>query len=397
MISAKTHWPAVVTAVLAGVVGGFAFGKMSPALPLLKDQLGLTLVQAGWLVSAFNGLAAAAAIFFGVFADRVGAFRFCLGGLLCMALGNILGALADGAALLIVSRLVEGLGFLSVIVSAPGLIVAAAAPQQRGVALGMWAAYLPSGVAIVILASPPILSAYGWRAAWVMVAGATLAAALLLWSQRRHYTAVSGARRSLASIRASLAQPVPWLLGLAFAMYAVQHNTLMIWLPTYLLETRGISGMAAAGATAGAVVVNCLGNVLGGYLVQRGVSRGRIIAVTFSATSLLFVAVFSPYLPDTTRYAAAVLYSFITGMVPAAALSAGMRYARSPSEVGAIQGLIVQIGNIGIFLGLPFVATVVTWRASWDATLWVMLGCAAIAFVCAILILRHERREQPAR
>jgi len=64
-----TRWPAVFAAIFAGIVGACAFGKMSPALPLLKTEVGLSLIEAGWLVSTFNALAAAGAILFGVFAD----------------------------------------------------------------------------------------------------------------------------------------------------------------------------------------------------------------------------------------------------------------------------------------------------------------------------------------
>ncbi len=133
-----TRWPAVLTALFAGVVGGCAFGKMSPALPTLKEEFGLSLIEAGWLVSAFNALAAASAIFFGVFCDRVGALRFCVVGALFMAAGGLLGALVHGAPLFIASRFLEGMGFIAVIVSAPGLIVAAAAPERRGMAFGLW-------------------------------------------------------------------------------------------------------------------------------------------------------------------------------------------------------------------------------------------------------------------
>jgi MFS family permease len=395
---AGTRWPAVLTAILAGVVGGFAFGKMSPALPLLQRELGLSLIQAGWLVSAFNALAAAGAIFFGVFADRVGAFRLCLAGILCIAAGSALGALSSGAGVLIASRLVEGLGFLAVIVSAPALVGAAAAPDRRGIAYGLWSAYLPFGVGVVIAASPPLLEQLGWRAVWWGVAAAAIACAMMLAAQSRHYAAVrDGTGRPLASVRASLAQPVLWLLGLAFAMYAIQHHALMIWLPTYLLETRGLGVTPAALATALAVFANCFGNVLGGWLIQRGVPRGRIIGVTFIITSLTFFAIFSAGLPDTIRYMLAVFYSFITGTVPAAALSAGMRYARSPAELGAIQGLIVQITNVGIFFGPPLIATAVTWGGSWDAALRVLLGCAAVALASAFLIARLERQSAPAR
>jgi CP family cyanate transporter-like MFS transporter len=362
-------------------------------LPLLQGEFGLSLIQIAWLVSTFNGLAAMLAIFFGVFADRVGAFRLCLAGTLCIAAGSAAGALSHSAFVLIVSRLVEGLGFLSVVVSAPGLITAASAPERRGIALGLWSAYLPLGVSVVIAASPPLLAASGWRATWWLVAGAAIACAALLVSQSRHYAqAREGSARSLAAIRASLAQPVVWLLGLAFAMYTIQHNGVMVWLPTYLLDTRGLDATSAALATALVVFVNCFGNALGGWLIQRGVPRGRIIGATFIVTSLTFLAIFSAQLPDSIRYVLAVFYSFITGLVPAAVLSAGMRYARSGAEVGAVQGLIVHITNVGIFFGVPLIAASVTWGGSWNAALWVLLGCAAVALASAWIINRFERR-----
>ena len=392
---ARTRWPAVLAAILAGVVGGFAFGKMSPALPALQREFGLSLIQAGWLVATFNALAAVSAIFFGVFADRVGAFRLCLAGVLSVAAGSALGALSPSGSVLVASRFVEGLGFLAIVVSAPALIGAAASPDRRGIAYGLWASYFPIGASVVIAASPPLLEALGWRALWWLVAAAALACAALLAAQARNYAGVRrGTERPLAGVRASLAQPVLWMLGLAFAMYAIQHHALMIWLPTYLLETRGVGVGPAALATALAVVVNCLGNVAGGWLIQRGVPRGRIIGATFLVISAAFFAIFSGGLPDILRYVLAVFYSLIAGTVPAAVLSAGMRYARSPGEVGAVQGLIVQLTNVGIFVGPPLIATAVTWGGSWDATLWVLLGCSAIALVASFTIARLER---PAR
>lgn len=390
---AETRWPAVFAAIFAGVVGACAFGKMSPALPLLKTEFGLSLIEAGWLVSAFNALAAGGAILFGLFADRIGPLRFCVSGAVLIGAGSALGALVSGAAGLIALRLLEGLGFLAIIVSAPSLITAVTAPERRGIAFGLWSTYMPLGVAWVLASSPPLLERFGWRGVWVLVAFAAAACAAMLLAQSRHYAGVAtGTHRSLASVRHSLAQPVPWLLGLAFAMYAIQHVTLMIWLPTYLLETRGVAGATAALLTALAVFVNCFGNILGGWLIQRNIPRGLIIAATFVVTSFAFVGIFAAGLPDSLRYALAVFYSFIGGTVPAAALSAGMRYARSAAEIGAIQGLIINVTHFGIFFAPPLVAASVTWGGSWDAVLWVMLGCAAVALAAAAAIAYYERR-----
>jgi MFS family permease len=392
---AQTHTLALVAAIAAGVIGGCAFAKMSPALPLLKRELGLTLIQAGWLASAFNALAMVSAIVFGVLSDRAGALRFCVSGLACIATGGVLGAAASGAPLLIVSRLVEGVGFIAIIVSAPGLITLATTPAQRGVAFGFWSSYMPFGSAVVIVLSPLLLAQPdgGWRSLWLLVSLTALAGAALLASQRRHYGdgGNAAAPRSLTHVRSSLSQPVPWLLGIVFAAYTTQNVSMLIWLPTYLQEVGHVAATAAAMLTALAIFCNCFGNVFGGWLVQRGVPRGRIIISTFCLTSVLFAGIFATSLPDGLRYALVLVYNAVTGMVPAAAISGAARYARSPAEAGTLQGLVMQLANVGIFSGPPLVAAVVTWKGSWNAALWVMLGCALIGITGGLLIGRRER------
>jgi len=393
----RTHYLALVAAIAAGVIGGCAFAKMSPALPLLKTELGLTLIQAGWLASAFNALAMLSAIVFGVLSDRAGSLRFCVLGLACIAAGGLLGALAPGTPLLVASRLVEGIGFIAIIVSAPALILLATAPAQRGLAFGFWSSYMPFGSAIVVTLSPLLLAQpdWGWRSLWILVSVCALIGAALLASQHRHYGAAGpAAPRSLAHIRGALAQPVPWLLGLVFAVYTTQNVSMLIWLPTYLQEVGHVGAAAAAMLTALAIFCNCFGNVFGGWLVQRKVPRGRIIISTFCITSVLFAGIFASSLPDGLRYALVLLYNAVTGMVPAAVISGAARYARTPAEAGSLQGLVMQLANVGIFCGPPLVAAVVTFSGSWDAALWVMLGCALVGISGGTIIGRFERAAQ---
>ena len=69
----------MAAALLAGYAGGIAMGKMAPAVPLLQREFGLSLVQSGWLIATFNAMAASGGLLFGVMADRIGAYRCCLG------------------------------------------------------------------------------------------------------------------------------------------------------------------------------------------------------------------------------------------------------------------------------------------------------------------------------
>ena len=53
-----THWPRVWIAFLAGCIGAFQIGKTFATLALIIDELGLSMVQAGLVLSLFSLIAA---------------------------------------------------------------------------------------------------------------------------------------------------------------------------------------------------------------------------------------------------------------------------------------------------------------------------------------------------
>lgn len=388
----RTHWTAVAAALLAGIIGGASIGKIPTALPLIRDEFELSLIATGWLATTFNVVAASGAIFFGLLCDRVGALRFCWFGVLAQIAGALIGVLAPDAFTVMASRAVEGVGFVAVIVSAPALIAAASAPRERGLALGLWGTHMPIGASATVALSPLVTGAFGWRGLWLAVAGFAVAVGVFCATQSARYAgARTGVSRSLAEIRSSLAQPVPWLLGTAFALYTMQFTLVMVWLPTYLSETRASGPTGAALLTAAYVFVNVFGNVCGSFFVHRNVPSGRIIRSTFLLTTACFIGIFSGVLPEGLRLALALVYSFVTGNIPPSVFSASVRYARSPAEVGSSQGLVVQLSNLGTFVGAPAAAAVVTWSGAWNAAGWLLLSAGLIGVAVASAILRFER------
>ena len=61
--------------ILAGVVAALHIGKLPPAIPVLRDSHGLTLVQAGFLLSLVQLAGMTVGVVFGVVADSLGSPR----------------------------------------------------------------------------------------------------------------------------------------------------------------------------------------------------------------------------------------------------------------------------------------------------------------------------------
>ncbi len=86
------------------------------------------------------------------------------------------------------------------------------------------------------------------------------------------------------------------------------------------------------------------GNLVGGVLVQRGLSRGGLVAVARLLTGLCGLGFSSAGLPDSVRCALCVLMSFIGGVIPAAVMAASGQWASAAWVTGGAALLGMTLG-----------------------------------------------------
>jgi predicted MFS family arabinose efflux permease len=381
----QTRWDLVALAIGAGAVAGLQVGKVPPSLPAMRPELALDMVTAGWAASLFNAVGAARGLFAGAAADRLGAKAVALAGLAMLAGGGFAGALAQDAATLLGARLFEGIGFVAVAVCGPKLIVAASAERQRGLALGAWGVYMPTGMAAAMLAAPVFP---GWRPLWLAAAGAAaLFLALFAWRMPR---APARQRRfDWAAAGATLGRPGPWLLGGCFGCYSIQWFAVLTWLPSFLIERRGWDAGAAATATALVVAANALGNLASAAAMHRRVGPPSLIATAYLAMAAAAFCVFAPAAPDALLLPAAFLFSGVGGLLPAATLAAAAAEAATPAQVAIAGGVAVQGSNIGSLLGPPAMALVVG-ALGWGGAYGLNLAAGALGLSLALLLDRRR-------
>jgi cyanate permease len=373
-----------------GLACGAFMGKVPPALPEMRSTLGLSLVESGFIATMINLLGALAGMLMGMLGDRVGHKRLALAGLATLAAGGFIGAAAQGFPALLLSRFLEGAGFIGFAVTGAALINASAAtPRDRDRAMGLWTAYMPGGAALAMLAAPLVMAQFGWRGYWSILAAIALACALLVW---RVVPPTRAARLGTLRLAVeSLSQPGSVALALLFAFYVAQWTSVMIWLPTFVVE-RG--GTAALAAFLGALMVlaNVPGNLAAGWLLSHGVKRGTLVVVASAIAAACSVGMLGERLPDGWRFALVLAFSCIAGAIPAAILSGVAVHARSPGHIGTTNGMVMQMAQIGQSVGPIVLAWIASHFGGWGATLWGMLAFAAACALCGIAVGRIEAR-----
>ncbi|MFI4932870.1 MAG: MFS transporter, partial [Burkholderiales bacterium] len=139
-ISTPRRFDPARVVILAGVAAALHVGKLPPAIPALQQALGLSLLQAAFLLSMVQGAGMCAGVAFGALADALGLKRSMLVGLAVLAVASVLGGASEHVALLLALRAVEGFGFLLVVLPAPGLVRRLVPPERTSLMLGVWGA-----------------------------------------------------------------------------------------------------------------------------------------------------------------------------------------------------------------------------------------------------------------
>ncbi len=390
----------------AGVSAALHVGKLSPALPVLQQDLGMSLLQAGFLLSLVQFAGMLLGLIVGLAADGWGLRRSMISGLLLLSSASLLGGWSQDVSTLLLLRAVEGLGFLLTSMPAPNLIRQLVSPQRVNAMLGVWGAYMPLGTAAALLLGPMLISQLGWQAWWWCLGGWTLLMALWLWHEVpadtrgldfQAATSPSVAPGWPVRLRQTLSSRGPWLVALSFAVYSGQWIAVIGFLPSIYAQTEWAVSWTAL-LTALAALVNIGGNIASGRLLAAHIKPGYLLMVGFGVMAGTSVLAFAQTpeglgLPAMLRYGAILLFSSVGGLIPGTLFSLAVRLAPSEHTVSTTVGWTQQWAATGQFVGPPVVAWVASLVGGWHVTWVVTLVCSMLGMVLAWCIGRLlERR-----
>ncbi|RCW72765.1 CynX/NimT family MFS transporter [Pseudorhodoferax soli] len=367
--------------VLAGVAAALHVGKLPPALPVLRDALQLSLVQAGFLLSLVQLAGMGLGLVVGLAGESLGLKRCMAAGLVLLSAASLAGGFAQDAPALLSLRALEGFGFLLAVTPGPSLIRRVAAPGELDAKLGLWGAYMPLGTAMALLAGPWLLPHLGWSGWWWLLAAPSLAMAVLLWlalpADAR--SAARGRDTWSERLRRTLAAPGPWLLGASFAMYAGQWLSVVGFLPTVFAQAH-VGPQLAGALTALVAAVNIGGNIAAGRLLRRGTAPRTLLWTGFAAMALGAMLAFLPALGagPAVRTGAVLLFSLVGGLVPATLFALCVRLAPGSDTVATTVGWMQQCSAVGQFALPPLVGWVARLAGGWQWT-WALTGLCCVA------------------
>jgi EmrB/QacA subfamily drug resistance transporter len=133
------------------------------ALPSIRDDLGASAESLQWVMNAYLLTIAVLVVTAGRLGDMFGRRRAFLIGIVVFGLGSVLAGAAQGPAMLIGGRILQGVGAAPTLTLSLAIVVNAFPPREQPRALGIWAAVSAIALAVGPLAGGALIE-IDWRA-----------------------------------------------------------------------------------------------------------------------------------------------------------------------------------------------------------------------------------------
>ncbi|MGV8082828.1 MAG: nitrate/nitrite transporter [Coriobacteriia bacterium] len=393
----KGAWRMLVVLLVLSAATVVCQLKTASIQPLLMEDLGMNVATVGWLASAFSLAGLLVAIPAPAVINRFGLKNTGLLAALALALGSLLGAVTANVAVLLVTRLLEGIGAGLGLVVVPAAIADWFPGKHRGLAMGIWTADMPVGGIIALIGAPIIAQSAGWRGVWWFTLAISVVTFLLvlLFFRNPSAAAVPAARQSAEQLGRrpsqadALRKPNMWWLAVIYLLQnLIIAGAVMTYYPTFLNANRGMSLTAAGSLTA----INAVGMLIFGPIAGAVVDRVGAVKILKWVVIGDVIAVALSFLLSPVW--AITICSFMIGVL-SSALPTSV-YTLTPAALGeprlipAGMGLLGVVRNLGSFVGPLVMGALILWFG-WMPAAWTMVVLMAIAIVASFSLKLGDR------
>ncbi|HWQ76258.1 MAG TPA: MFS transporter [Syntrophomonas sp.] len=384
-------WLVTIIVFLAGVTFSAGNFKVPPTMVVLLKEMNTGVAMGGWLMSMGMLAGIILALPAGGIMMKTGPKKLGLFSLACAVLGNLIGAVAPSFLVLMLGRLIEGIGFGLIGVVAPAIIAVWFPPEKRGFPMALWSIWIAVGMLFVFNATNIILPAFGWRGNWWLVTVlAAVILALFAWlvkvpepenKSSRQEASSAGPVSTLEGFKS----PASWLLALVFAVFAFAVGVYTSFLPTFLIETTGMD-VATANATSSIATIGMIvGGFIMGFLLNTIKNRSMLLVV-----SMVITAIFMYFSFKVTSPGMIIPFIFIIGIVyqliPPIVFTVAPDTAISPATIGISMGIVILGQNLAGFIAPALIGSVVeSSGGNWDAATLPLVIAGLIGIAASLL------------
>ena len=173
------RWKTLGVLSLSLVIIGLDNTILNVALPTLQEEFDASASTLQWMVDAYLLVFAGLLLVFGTLGDRLGRKLALQSGISIFGLASLGAVFASSAGEVIAIRSLMGVGAALIMPATLSIIANVFPPEERGKAIGIWAALAAVGIGLGPLAGGLLIEWFDWSAVFLLNVPVALAAVLL--------------------------------------------------------------------------------------------------------------------------------------------------------------------------------------------------------------------------
>ena len=393
----QTSWFKIIVCFIAGVLLVSHTGKIPGVIPAIQGEFDLSLTKVGFLVSGFSLVGLLFGLWFGHFFQRYPLWSVAASSLLISGLSSVLVTLTNNFTVLMLSRFVEGAGFMLGIVSLPMLIAAHSSNKDRALALAIWSCFVPIGIGVTLAFSASSLNLIGWRGIWLAIGGLSVCgSAIVVFVFQVTYSATQPNSqkeyRKTESIFTVFKTKEVILFGILFLLFSVQFQPTVAYLPSLLLGNGDLALNTATYITAIGVAFNATGNLFSVWLLRNSrLGTFQLLTISIFMNLIFCSLIFLTDLSLQIRLASSFIFLGSSGLLPGLIWIHLNKISRSQNISQVFSAFIIQCSFIGQFLGPIIIGFMVDFSGKWSSSVYTTLLAGSIsAAICSYYLLKKS-------
>ena len=377
-------WAACLTAIFAGMALALLQNKLTPVMAVIMDSFGIDMATAGMLSTIFTVMGIVMALPAAGMLKRLGPRTSGLIAFAGAIAGSLLGIATENVTVLMVSRVIEGVGIGIIAVLAPSVISMWFPPEKRGLPMGIWGSWMMVSQTVLFFSGNAITDAWGWRGMWVLgIVVCVVAAALfaLFVKSPSPEESFADIESEDASVMDGLRSMPQWILAGVGLCYTYCCFTFANWITSYWTEVTPWGASATATWVGILFLIEMIYTWIVGGILDRVKNRKLVGIAGLVIYGVLGFAMFTM----TDILAIRVLtftYTIFEALAVTAVWALSPDTAKDPRYAGVALG-VLNIGlNLGTLLSAP-VSGAIQQTAGWGG---VAVSFVAVAIVGGVLL-----------
>lgn len=153
----------IIITTLSSFMTSFMGSSINVALPVIGAEFKTGTILLSWLATAYIMTTAVLLVPIGKMTDILGRTKFFRMGIIIFTIGSLLCGISQGAAILLLFRIIQGVGASFIFSTATSILVSAFPPQNRGQVLGINITSVYTGLLLGPTLGGIISEKLGWR------------------------------------------------------------------------------------------------------------------------------------------------------------------------------------------------------------------------------------------